>query len=646
MTRHETKSPGPVMLWVWLQAWLPVLGWSLSYFNLLNRGGYLLGLLAAAAGTAWILRDSWQGAGWNLWDWRRLRRRFGRLLPAGFLILVALELVGGLIYAPNNYDALSYRTPRSLHWLAAGHWHWIETIHNRLNTRACGFEWAATPLLAFTRTDRLFFLLSFGSFLLLPGLTFSWLRRLGVGGRTAWNWMWVFSGGYCFALQAGGIQNDLFGVTLVLAAMVFALRAANGSGWADAAASVLAAALFTNAKSSNLPLLLPWMIAIWPALRGLVVRPLATLVLVGMAMLGSLLPIAALNQRHCGDWSGASIEPLARQISQRRYAPAYVVHNAALLVLQNLAPPVFPLAGPWNREIQRLLPERWLALLDVAAEDGRNSYRLRELPGDEHTGLGLGVTALLLWQVTRRRSRPAGLRPRSLRTRLLLWSPWLSLLVYMATAAILTASRIAAPYYALLLPMFLPRGSLDDITRNRWWRPAVMAAWGTTLLLVLLSPSRPLWPAVGVLGALQDRYQSPLVARALTVYQVYGDRADQFSSLVNRLDQPGDTIGLLAQNALETSLWKPFGRRSVTQVLPRDDAASLRARGVRALVVSVPEVERLSGVPLGTWARRIRAEIVLQQELRTTASGEPTRWALLRLAPELAPPPPNIPPIQ
>ncbi|HTH45920.1 MAG TPA: hypothetical protein VMB21_00275, partial [Candidatus Limnocylindria bacterium] len=312
----------------------------------------------------------------------------------------------------------------------------------------------------------------------------------------------------------------------------------------------------------------------------------------------------------------------------------YVVHNTALLVIQNLAPPVFPFTGAWNTAVQHALPERWLALLDEVVEEGRNSYRLRELPGDEHTGLGLGVTALLLWQLARRRRPNPAVTPESWSRRLLRWSPWFSLLVYMATAAIMTTSRIAAPYYALLLPSLLPLwGSRRDVTRSACWPRLALAAYATTFLLVVLSPSRPLWPAVRVLGALQERFHSPLLARALTVYQVYGERADLLTVLVQKLDHPDDTIGFLAANSLETSLWKPFGSRRVVHILPDDDAAKVRARGAQMLVVLVPQVENLTGLPLAEWSRRLGAEPVTELVLRTTASQEPTRWAVFRLKP-------------
>ena len=59
--------------------------------------------------------------------WQKFRRRFRRPLPLAFLIVAALAFLGGAIYAPDNYDALTYRLPRILNWLAAGHWTWIST---------------------------------------------------------------------------------------------------------------------------------------------------------------------------------------------------------------------------------------------------------------------------------------------------------------------------------------------------------------------------------------------------------------------------------------------------------------------------------------------------------------------------------------
>ena len=158
---------------------------------------------------------------------QKFRRRFRRPFPLAFLILAALAFLGGALHPPTNYDALAYRIPRVLHWLAVGQWHWIHTIFDRLNDRSCGIEWVSAPFIALLKTDRWLFLINVVSFLLLPGLVFSVFTRLGVRRRVAWHWMWLVPTGYCLVLQAGSIGNDLFGATFALAAVDFALRAKN-----------------------------------------------------------------------------------------------------------------------------------------------------------------------------------------------------------------------------------------------------------------------------------------------------------------------------------------------------------------------------------------------------------------------------------
>ena len=171
------------LLWVWICAYLNGTGWVLSGLHALNAWGYAAALLVGL-GLLAVWRKT---SGVHLFDHLRgpvLRRRFRRPFPLAYLILTGLILFSGVLYAPSNYDAMAYRLPRMLHWLAAGQWHWIHTIFPRLNGRACGVEWVLTPLIALTKTDRLLFLTNIISYLLMPGLIYSVFTRLGVRRRT------------------------------------------------------------------------------------------------------------------------------------------------------------------------------------------------------------------------------------------------------------------------------------------------------------------------------------------------------------------------------------------------------------------------------------------------------------------------------
>src|SRR5271154_1091040 len=192
--------PMLVLIWVWFCAYLNCAGWTLSALHQLNAGGYAVALaLWFVALFVWKQKPSAQifpNAGCKK-NFRRFRRPF----PLAFLILAALAFLGGAIHAPSNYDALTYRVPRILHWLADDRWHWIHTIFPRVNQRACGIEWVSAPFIALLKTDRLLFLINIVSFLFLPGLIFSIFTKLGVRHRVAWHWMWIVPTGYCFLLQ-------------------------------------------------------------------------------------------------------------------------------------------------------------------------------------------------------------------------------------------------------------------------------------------------------------------------------------------------------------------------------------------------------------------------------------------------------------
>ncbi len=265
--------------WLWLSALATAGGWLLSSIHQLNFAGYFAFFFVAGL-LLWFFRHQLFCASPPSWhpQFSSWHRRFRRPWPLCFAILALLILIGGLLYPPTNHTGLSYRLPRVLHWLAEQRWHWIHTPNYRMNNRACGIEWLTVPLVVFTRSDRLLFLLNYVPFLLLPGLIFSVWKRLGVRPRVAWHWMWIVPTGYVFLLQAGSIGNDAFPALYALAAVDFALRALRpelgpaktskaatqpGIGAvSNLAYSVLAAALLTGAKASNLPLLLPWVAAL------------------------------------------------------------------------------------------------------------------------------------------------------------------------------------------------------------------------------------------------------------------------------------------------------------------------------------------------------------------------------------------------
>jgi hypothetical protein len=646
----------------------------------------------------------------RIFNWRKLRARFRRWLPASFAGLAFLVLLGAALYPPTTHEGLTCRVPRVLHWLAEGHWHWITTPNARLNDRPCGLEWLAAPLLLFTRSDRGLFLINFIPLILLPGLIFSVFTRLGVRPRVAWHWMWLLPTGYNFLLQSGSLGNDTTPAFYALAAMDFGLRAwasrrtvgigagrgidarpltpslspsdgervpaRAGEGQSSDSSSVpglgslwlsiLSAAFLTATKVSDLPLLLPWAVVVLPLLLRLIRRPAATLAVVALAAGVSLLPTAALNIHYGGDWAGLAVE---RSVIEMKH-PLVGIWGNALLLLKNLAPPIFPLAGWWNQSALTVLPHGLVAPMVANFESG--FHTVGELPTEDGAGLGFGVSMLVLisvvagWIVGRPRAR-AGAQPlgcssagvgRSTRQSLamgrnggvlqpegcapvpalpVIWrwlvlvAPWISLLAYFVKAAMMDLPRHLSAYYPLLLPLVLVGAGQAVIVQRCWWRTL---AWGVVLLavpVVMLVPGRPLWPAETILSRLTAwRPDQRLLQRALMVYSVYNVRSDPLASIRGLLPQGLEVVGFMGTaDDLDISLWRPFGSRRVEHILLSELPAEIRQRHIEYAVVG--EVNLLeNNTTLAEWQKRTGAELMATATATTTVFQGQRHWYVVR----------------
>ncbi len=638
-----------VKLWLWLSVVATVAGWTLSALGELNRGGYAI-FFATAALLLWLGRKTLDlsfsslGAGWE-----KFRRRFRRSLPLAFALLSLLVLLGGFLYPPTNHTALTYRLPRVLQWLAHGHWFWIHTLNYRMNDRACGIEWLSAPLLLFTKSDRGLFLLNFIPFLLMPGLVFSFFTRVGVRPRVAWQWMWLLPTGYTFLLQAGSIGNDTFPTVYALAAVDFACRAWTSRRISDLWHSVLAAALLTGAKASNLPLLLPWFIALVPLFlsRGRepkgksiksIIRswPLTTMLIILLGLLVSFLPTALLNIRYCGDWSGLSLERTGMDMKNPLVG---IWGNASLFLLDNLVTPFFPAATWWNQHALAVLPKA--VVTPLVANFEASFHYLWELPTEDWVGIGFGLSWLTVLALVAGwgRSSAPGARdwarqdalPPVIR-RFIHLSAWVALLAYCVKSGMATGARLISPYYPLLLPLLLTGAKQAEIVRRRWWIASVWVVVAMAVPVLVLTPARPLWPACTILSRLQRQHPgSALIARALKVYSVYSTRADPLAAVRSLLPPDLAVVGFLARgDDPDISLWRPFGTTQVKHLLVSDSPADIRQRSIEYIVVGEFNFG-LSGTTFAAWQRQTGVELVATTNATVRVSEGPQPWYIVRL---------------
>jgi hypothetical protein len=609
-------------LWLVGAVWLNCAGWLLSALHQLNPAGYALALLPGIlAALVWLKKNP------PACRPQKYFRRFRRSLPAIYLLLAALVFLGGILYAPNNFDALTYRLPRMLNWLVAGKWFWISTINARQNFSGLAWEWIALPFLALARSDRGIFLINALGFLLMPGLLFSIFRQLGVTRKVAWTWMWLLPLAYGYVTQAGSAGNDFTGTLFCLLAIHFGLRARRSGRVTDVWLAVLAAALMTGVKLSNLPLALPCLVALWPALGQLRKNLAGSLAVAGLALVVSALPLMVLNQIYAGSWSG---DPQNKYRMQINNPVAGLLGNGFLLAEQSLLPPVLPGSNKIHRRLFQTLPD------SLKKEFPRLSLvKINELPSEEGAGLDLAITLplLLVSLAATGQFRRSGF----LKKLFSLWPPvvlaaWVSVLVCMAKLGSEAGPRLLLPYYPLFLVPWLLLSAQNNLLRRRTWRIFLALMALSTLPALVLSMARPLWPAQTVSAGLARRHpQNQTLRRLATTYAAYAQRNDILAPLRAGLPADAREIGFIAgPNDTDYSLWRPFGRRQVRDLRP-ELRHFLAQPEVEWVVVKRDIWPEISPVPLEKWAQAHHAQIVLTLPIVELVSWGPENWCLLHL---------------
>jgi len=616
-----------VRIWIILSTILVAAGWALSLVHQLNALGYSLVILLAAGWLWVVLRNKYRGSGRGfLWLLRKFKKRFSRPAPLLFVVLVVLSLLSGSLYPLLNYDANWYRLPRVFHWLAENHWYLIHTQDGRMNVSACGQEWLMAPLLAITHTDRLIFLINWDSFLMLPGLVFSVFVRWRVKPRVAWWWMWFLSSGWCFVLQASSGANDSFAAVYALASVDLAMRAAEKGNRRDLWLSCLAAALVTGAKQTNLPLVLLWFLAAWPARALLLRQKFKSTIVAGLAGLVSCLPITISNCYNYGSWMPIGKVGLS-VFGDVHLNPFWgVVGNLFCLPLQNLFPPFYEFLPPfydygvpaWNAFMVQFRLTPFGHHFASFEKFGFLSVPYYHGLSEGNAGIGLGVCALLfgVFYIGRRfrKSSPKATRGWRSRCTPLLLAPWILLLIFMAKVGLFENARHLSPYYIFLFPLLLGGLSGGLAARNREWQKAGLLIMLVTGLMVVTLPARPLFPAQTLMNALGKRYpHSELVASECSGYIANECRCigTRRVWLANELPTNETVIGFYSSvfDHDEPGIWLPWGRHTVRLICPADSPGQLHQENVHYMIIEQSILEHES-ITLASVLARFNGSVV------------------------------------
>ena len=617
-----------VRIWILLSTLLVASGWVLSAFHQLNCAGYGVVLALAAGGLfAWMRKSGWRPRNNLAQLLQKFKRRFKRPAPLLFLMLALMVFTAGALYVSQNNDSCEYRIPRVWHWLAEGRWHWIHTLDFRMNVAGCNFEWLAAPLMLFTKHDRCLFLANWVSLMMMPGLIYSVFTRLQVRRHVAWWWMWFLPSGLCYVLQARSDVNDSFAVVYALASVDFALRAREKNRVSDLWLSLLAVALLTGAKQTDLPLALPWLIAVLPGWRLAKAYMPATLGICAVALLVSVVPLSYFNYEHTGNWMGFPKTSTFWKLESPS-ALWCLVGNAFCLPLQNLLPPYFPFFNHWNSGMEHFLQTSFGSHFRAFEAFGR----LGRAASETNAGIGLWIVLLTGISVCTAKIY-GGVRqpPANGGLKWLRWTPYVSLLIFMAKVDTYANARQMAPYYVFLFPAILVANGHSVLVRKKWWQWSGLMVMLLTAGMLVVARDRPLFPAESILVPLKEKHpQWKFLSKAWDSYACRLATDVQRNAFRDAIPAQEKVLGYATvRGEEEPGQWVPFGRRRVERVLPDDDPRDVQAKGIHYVLVDSSGLGLLQ-MTIGDWTNRFDGVLVgsLQYE---SSPGEFDQDYLVRL---------------
>jgi hypothetical protein len=377
--------------------------------------------------------------------------------------------------------------------------------------------------------------------------------------------------------------------------------------------SLLAAALATGAKQTNIPLAALWFIAAWPALPLLWKNPLRTIVVAGLGLLVSIVPISVLNYHYCGTWMPLKSTGVAA-LGEFHLNPFWgVVGNALCIPVQNLLPPFYELLPPfysywtplWNELMRNFLHTSFGAHFSSFENFGYLSGIYYHGISEGNAGLGLGLCIMIFAAIREirhlKKTTPfKSVVDSAFHFRLMHMAPWGLLLLFMAKVGTFENARQLTPYYVFLFPGWLAKPAHTGVTRQRRWQRLGLVIMAVTAALVAASGDRPLFPARAFWGPLREKFPDAEIvssecARYLeSFYQITQARRD----FVKRVLPKDETVvGYYAEisDVDETGAWLPYGHRRVECIAPDDKPECLHSLGIRYVLVNGAAVQKTHG---------------------------------------------------
>jgi hypothetical protein len=399
--------------------------------------------------------------------------------------------------------------------------------------------------------------------------------------------------------------------------------------------SVLAAALLTGAKLSNLPLVLPLGVLLLPALRRVNWFTWRTPVVFLVALLCSFAPMALLSLKMTGDWSG---DPTDQWGMRTHNSFGGLIANAVIFLNDAVQPPVLPISERLN-SLAAALSHNAAPFMDWLKQSHHEFHGVGfgEMVYEGGAGLGFGICAYLFflilghWFIKCPGPRTGNHSGRPWAWRLAPLIAWISYGFYLMKLGSYLTARIGAPYYPLLIISIILRPRIAAFERHKITALFAALAALSVIPVLILTPIRPLFPA-SLLSRMEQKSSLQAIAAK---YRLWAGLRDDLAPIRNVLPPETTKLGYAAAfRDTPYGLWKPLGHRVIVELgLPLGSKAKPPG-DLDYAVVTENGIKQRYDMDLKSWCEWAGAEIVFEMKRNIALAGAVPKydsWYLVKL---------------
>jgi hypothetical protein len=545
---------------------LVVLGWALSWFWTL-KWDWLFALLGLGAGLWLAVR--WAGSRKNL-----LAGLAEPLAWWPFLLLLGLIIISGLIYPPTMLDSLTYRMPRIFAWMQEGHIQFFPTADDRMNYMPHSWSLCMLPVIQLTGPDLLEWSWSCVSWIMLCIVAYDWAYELNGDKNRARQMAFVAAASTFAVLQAASSANDLFAGGLMLVTLRFVLEFERTRNWREIIWAVTGFCLAAGTKPQFAVFGLP--LAIWffasPAKPWQAFRWVWSPVLLVLWLVCSPAPSFFMNYNSYGTVAGPGVNyTTTGKGPQWNY-----LLGTTMIVWQSFQPPVSPF-GLLNKKMDTLVEASGLK-----KDAPRFNLRVAVVAMVDSAALGLVASVMMT----------AGIFL-TVRRRLVSRCSWQSLAFFAGLACLLLAmAKVVSENSGRAFCGFLYLGLPLAMVGWNSFSPGRLKLWFYFSLLsavtaIVLTPGRPLWPAIFVHEHLLASEKFRKFADVLEPYFKYSERAQTAREIIAAVPQSErEFVVLVGEDRPLLPLFRPYNTGRKVVFLPRNArTADLKELNVNYVII-------------------------------------------------------------